>query len=114
MGDRFPTYRLENHTNSRMFYGQVGFHAQACFVLVLFSPMLAARTLRLNPLRIHIRREIPTALWQSIGLLRCIHSSHKSKTSLPPDNRSSMGRIARRRATRRQVPSQDSYSIIRV
>lgn len=22
-GDRFPTYRLENHTDSRMFYGQV-------------------------------------------------------------------------------------------
>lgn len=24
-GDRFPTYRLENHTSSRMFYGQVRF-----------------------------------------------------------------------------------------
>lgn len=30
MGDRFPTYRLENHTNSRMFYGQVGVRALTC------------------------------------------------------------------------------------
>lgn len=42
-GDRFPTYRLENHTSFRMFYGQVRNSTKHAEGHVLEEPLVTPR-----------------------------------------------------------------------